>query len=389
VTNERALLRNAGEIGLKYEAQRKASGERFNVFKILNLSSSEVRTHSAFLAEILSRDGSHDLGNLFASEFLKLIQIPSKFDLSSYTVEVEKHVGYISDTYDEGGRIDIVLTDKNGNCIIIENKIYAGDQHKQLKRYYNFNKNAHILYLTLFGNPPSKDSLDGISTGQIKNISYHSDILKWLERCKELSKHHGILRETLSQYIYLIRELTHQTLDRHMESELFSLIGQDEASLNSAIKIRNACNSLLQKMHRDFVEAMLKKNSKLYETFSITDYSFKFQQNEDADGLWIGIYPTRNNQGGIIKADKHLLQIAMTIKKLFPESVYNDNWYWLTPLGHNKEYESLDLSERLKIYNDKQLLENYLDNIYLTSERYFTESKKIIHEVLSPKHEII
>ena len=81
------------------------------------------------------------------------------------SVEVEKYIGRQSDS--EGGRIDIYLTDGK-HSIIIENKIYAGDQHHQMLRYWNYGmsqkgddmeKSFVLIYLTLDGCSPSKDSL--------------------------------------------------------------------------------------------------------------------------------------------------------------------------------------------------------------------------------------
>jgi cell division protein FtsA len=62
---------------------------------------------------------------------------------------VEKYTGIINEDYTSGGRLDIVITDNSNNRVIIENKIFAGDQKNQLLRYYNFDKRSIILYLTL------------------------------------------------------------------------------------------------------------------------------------------------------------------------------------------------------------------------------------------------
>src|SRR6266446_1112235 len=47
------------------------TGEHFNVFRILGLEAAEVRTHSAFLAELLNPKGSPGQGDLFLRLFLK------------------------------------------------------------------------------------------------------------------------------------------------------------------------------------------------------------------------------------------------------------------------------------------------------------------------------
>ncbi len=106
-----------------------ATGEKFNIFRVLNLSTSETRTHSAFLAELFNPKGSHGQGSVFLKLFVEQLGIKD-FDFKSANVEIEKFAGYIDADYREGGRIDIVITDNNGQGIIIENKIYAGDQKK-------------------------------------------------------------------------------------------------------------------------------------------------------------------------------------------------------------------------------------------------------------------
>ena len=159
-------------------------GEQFNVFEILGLQTSEVRLHSAFLAELLSPNGSHGLGDKFLKTFVETIvqRFKQNFDIETTSTQVtpEYTIGYISDDYQEGGRIDLYLQDNNSHVIIIENKIYAGDQPCQLLRYHNFaekNKrlpqdNYILLYLTLNdGNMPSEDSI-GHSQFEFFCISY-------------------------------------------------------------------------------------------------------------------------------------------------------------------------------------------------------------------------
>jgi hypothetical protein len=246
------ILSETNKVILKYDEVAKKSGENFNIFKILNLTSNEVRTHSAFLAEILSSNGSHEKGNSYLKEFLKIIKLDFNFNIEYYSTEIEKHIGFINDNYDEGGRIDIILTDNNNNCIIIENKIYAGDQSKQLKRYYNFNPKAKLVYLTLYGDPPSKDSLDGLNPDIIQNISYSNEILSWLENCRDISINQNALQEAINQYIHLVRFLTNKSTNTEMEKEIFELLLENKAKFISSLKISNSANALLDIMHKDF-----------------------------------------------------------------------------------------------------------------------------------------
>lgn len=129
------------------------SGENFNIFRILGLESREVRTHSAFLGELLNPPGSHGLRDTFLKLFLKLIDFPD-FDASQARLVVEQHIGQIDADYTQGGRIDIYL-EAAGQHIFIENKIYASDQQNQLGRYQAYRTNARLLYLTLNGSEPT------------------------------------------------------------------------------------------------------------------------------------------------------------------------------------------------------------------------------------------
>ena len=60
------LLRQISEIVLREKTQqeeKRKRGENFNIFRVLGLSTSEVRLHSAFLAELLNPNGDHGLGD--------------------------------------------------------------------------------------------------------------------------------------------------------------------------------------------------------------------------------------------------------------------------------------------------------------------------------------
>lgn len=243
------LLLQVGAINKSYEKIAKVTGENFNMFKVLGLTTSEVRLHSSFLAELLNPEGTHERGNIFTKAFIetlknKLIKKQSKIEISFdcenvKNVEVEHWLGYITDS--EGGYIDILLTDSTNNHIIIENKIYAGDQKKQLLRYHSEYPEAPIVYLTLDGNDPScestfnkKEVLDKLIC-----ISYKFEILPWLEVCKKNAVDHAVLRETITQYINLIKELTHQTMKNEEKTEIISAIITNQSHMEALLEIND------------------------------------------------------------------------------------------------------------------------------------------------------
>ena len=60
ITKIENLLIQIGAINKSYEKIAKLTGENFNIFEVLGLTTNEVRTHSAFIAELLNPKGSHD-----------------------------------------------------------------------------------------------------------------------------------------------------------------------------------------------------------------------------------------------------------------------------------------------------------------------------------------
>lgn len=198
-------------------AERRKRGELFNIFSILNLRTYEVRTHSAFIAELLNPHGSHGLGDKFLKAFISAMPETNdwEFDTAHASVTVEdRSAGTINELQTEGGRIDIVIR-SDDKIIMIENKIYANDQYKQLVRYDSYGKQfsrSALFYLTLDGSEASDISCKNNNGKKIPYIpiGYNHEISEWLNRCLQIAAQYPLVRETIVQYINLIKELTNQ-----------------------------------------------------------------------------------------------------------------------------------------------------------------------------------
>jgi|AntDeeMinimDraft_5_1070356.scaffolds.fasta_scaffold01200_6 hypothetical protein len=210
----------------------KARKEKFNLFEILSVERREEHTHSAFIAELLNASGSHLLGNKFLNLFLEVLPKPPKdFDAEKYWVEPEQNIGEVYQgsppKYKDarGGRIDIYLEDHKNNSISIENKIDVGDQPQQLLRYYNHNKGKNtVYYLTLTGHQASEESCCVLKAEEdYYCISYKIHIIQWLELCLKEASGQPILRESIKQYLILIKKLT-DTMGKEEDKELTNLI---------------------------------------------------------------------------------------------------------------------------------------------------------------------
>ena len=221
------------------QAQRIKDGDTFNVFSILGLQSYEVRTHSAFIGELLSPTGSHGCNDKLLAAFLKSVPALADFVFNTKNAEVtlEASIGTTNKTMTEGGRIDLLI--KSGNkVIVIENKIYADDLKNQMKRYQNFCQqydDYRLLYLNLDGIEPSEDSIvDMVLDEDYHIISYSEDILYWLEQCKKVCKNRMLVLSSIVQYSNLIKELTNQMND-NTEKELMSLLSSKDNMEKTAI----------------------------------------------------------------------------------------------------------------------------------------------------------
>lgn len=205
----------------------KLNGENFNIFSILNLESNENRTHSRFLAELLNPYGSHEMGSRFLEFFLNVIEVKhTDFDFHTATVIVEKTIGVRNDKDKSGGRIDIAMSDKNGINIFIENKIYASDQVAQIERYCNYRTDkSMVYYLSLYGNEPNEKSRGALKSGvHFHCISYRDNIINWLELCTREATDQPILRESIKQYIILIKKLTGQLINDKMKEDVDQIV---------------------------------------------------------------------------------------------------------------------------------------------------------------------
>ena len=208
------------------------SGENFNVFRILKLETREVRTHSAFLGELLNPAGSHGMQDTFLRLFIEQIGF-TDFDTASAKLTVEKHIGQIDADYLQGGRIDIYL-ESIGLFLFIENKIYAIDQPNQLERYRQHKPHAKLVYLTLIGDDYQAPVGSKLTKDHYKPLSYKVGITNWLNDCHRAAAAHPIVRETILQYIHLINYLTGQSPDNFMKEETKQLLRRDFANYESA-----------------------------------------------------------------------------------------------------------------------------------------------------------
>ncbi len=373
------LLQRIKDISNKYDQFAKLTGENFNVFSVLGLGSAE-NSHSLFITELLNPQGSHGQQDLYLNLFLKQLDLINDHHIDTTAkITTEKYIGEINKDYDQGGRIDILIEypehpEKN---IIIENKIYAGDQYLQLHRYAQAYKKARIVYLTLDGTKPTQESLGNLELDDIICISYREHILKWLDECIEKSSSLPIIRETLIQYRTLIKQLTNQCSNKGKEMEISNIILDSEENFNAAKQIANVVNSM-DRIHDFLLDFMNNKFRNKYgksfiEVCSFRDYGINIQVTYSRDkDFQLGVVPLLN---GVwphkAQFDWEIIEEANTIHKLLCQYLtkssgkdikpvkgyhYEKNYIFLFPFCSDKDGQSYLFSKPSMTFADYKWL---------------------------------
>ena len=250
-------------------------------------------SHSDVLRYLLDPKEDHKHKDEYLKLFLEEVGLEYLIKLDPMMCEIHREY-----PTKQGRRIDIFIEFDDKTCIIIENKIWAKDQDKQLLDYYKSIKDEkftdiHILYLTLPGDKASKQSLGEDSKlnqdekdaqkemekleeeNKFLNISYERHILGWLKQLSFKSNEHT-LRSAIEQYIYNIEILTNQTEeDINMKHEIFKITKdlKIEDNLTECINLRNVLNyyiisNTIRNIHKKLESITILPNHKFIYTIN-------------------------------------------------------------------------------------------------------------------------
>ena len=245
------------------QEERNRKGENYNLFSILSIERYELK-HSALIANLLDPEGSHGCGDAFLRAFFEIAMKGTAYPFENSTPldsRTEHYTGPIAG--DTGGRIDILVKSSHYR-LLIENKIYAGDQDKQLIRYDNYGKEIFgadgylLVYLTLYGYDASKESTATKSAEEVGylRLSYAEDILRWLEQCARLAYDKPLVRESLNQYIRTIKQLTYRDMNQENIPKIIDLAVDHPEVVATLSSNRDA---IAQGIRKKYIFAELKK----------------------------------------------------------------------------------------------------------------------------------
>ena len=231
----------------------------YNIFQVLGVGEKEV-VMCRFLASLLNPEGAHQQGILFLKTFLRdvLDGFPMSNTLLTHTDVVTEYV------IDNDRRIDIVI--QNSQYFIpIEVKLYAGEQEGQCYDYYQYARNAPLVYLTRFGEAPSGYSLtqkDGsaflpLDWDCIRCVSWSRSIFQWLSGL--LPQLSGPVKSMVEQYIDTIHGIADERGHRLMEQSVQAALTSPEffqAGLELEKHMKTAKLALIQLVFQDFKREM-------------------------------------------------------------------------------------------------------------------------------------
>ncbi len=387
------LLDEVRVLVASYRAENYKNGKEFNVFHIQRTASDEVRV-CRMIRELLDPCGSHGQGIAFLKPFVEGVL---KIDSDGFSDNDYKNAKIIcEEVINDSRRIDIVLRISD-RFFPIEVKVYAYDQDKQCRDYYdyavNLDPNTCIYYLTLDGHEPSDESKGELTEEQYKCISFSEQILSWLDKCiysKEIEQIYSV-REILIQFRNSIRELTGN------QSEVLNMQIKDKITASydtfaAAVEIEKALlDAKIDKMNEVF--SVIKQHmeklgfNNCYESFQ--EESKLFYRNgkkswpslnyvmqvddpelygkivlrfEIEQKLYFGICPwSGKNNWDEKKNDKSQEYVN---NHLFPEEIKANGqastWYWwkyLNP-GNEVDFRTCN-SEYLRLF-DKSGFDDYM-----------------------------
>ena len=240
----------------------------YNIFRILKLTKNEVKTQSNLISDLLNpKSIYHSQSNEFFKEFVQIV-FDDGFTLDSYKVKVEAKID--TKKYNEeieSGRIDIILEQEKPSkkAILIENKVYAKNQEKQLERYYEYclkeyvsPENFRIIYLTQFGDEYITKNLH--LKENVYEISYKKEIVMWLKMCYNICADINqklILNQWINAIIYLTTNEERNVRNRLIQFEIFK---------NKELFEKHSNIKEIEELKK-FLNTGISKHKKLYDSY--------------------------------------------------------------------------------------------------------------------------
>lgn len=263
------LIKEAEDILDEFRNKRDKAGLDYNIFTLMDIERDELATHEYMIFTILNYRTNSALSEELTKQFLISMGLPKRFLNRKWIVEKEHFT-------ENKGRIDLFFkTSEHGKmCVVVELKVDAEDQKRQLKRYEdyvleNLYEDYRIIYLTLDGKEPSEQSCKGMKNP--KKLLYRSfgeHLLEWLEKCIEICRVYDMDVSFVQQYKILIKKLVEE---ESMGQDIVGLV-KTSKELKACLGLADALPVIKGQVLYDFMDEIYKELKKGKCEFLYDDY---------------------------------------------------------------------------------------------------------------------
>ena len=295
------------------EIHKRRGNNDFNPYLQMLSKNDEVRLHSRLICGFLNPLGKHYQGDVFLEEFLQCVGLREWFGDSSN-----------ARVYKEYKNIDVYITNGERH-IIVENKIWAEDQLRQIERYIETiakeqsqesselessdidsndmesnelessesetpqeqgasYDNIAVLYLAPYKRNPSKSSLgkweiqgeylvNGDNKVRFKAITYKKEILAWIEKSQAKVGCITNLNAALLFYKDVVQIIT-KTKENTMSLEKFLTENNMEENMKIVYEILKKKDEII----KSYCEAIIEKHKE-----QIKSKGFEIVKPEDPE----------------------------------------------------------------------------------------------------------
>lgn len=296
-------LETANEIRKEYN---KTMANDFNIFNdFFCLGENKI---TEILAFFLNPEQTHGQGKMFLNLFVNYLGSLSeknKYDFNQEKIDLllngKNIIIECERVIENNRRIDLIIEFDSTYAIAIENKIWAKDQHDQLKDYNEYlqNKKYEKDYILFYLNPyhkiPSELSISKeeydkkINDGNIAILDYQDDIISilyaWKKEC-EAERVRYFLNDLIR---FLEQEINGINIMENFTNYIAEYVIQDEKRLKSALELAYSINKIKENLKDIFYDQLrkiiddveIKKNDNIKITLPV--------KNIQNDGFYINV----------------------------------------------------------------------------------------------------
>jgi hypothetical protein len=292
----------------------------FNIFEFLKIENKEI-IHSQFIASLLRNENYYNL-------FLEQINVPKNYiEWANANIRPEKILK--GEKGKEYGRADIWIGEKKTASgrkkrIIIENKIYAGEQWLQLENYRSYldepGREGKLYYLTLEGKPAISFKKEQLSSANAdkgyKTLSYGKEVLAWLQTCTDKTQD-CLQLNAIEQYIKIIKDLT--VLSRKLGDWEERNMSIDDIPKDNKKEYQTVIELLfwneLEKNIRGAINTRI-DNRRHFSYRKVEDFNKKNKMNRSYGIVW------KQDKGELFKR----IEVRKDRNLYFSEGSFDDEW---------------------------------------------------------------